>query len=59
MHSPKLETNLRILPLCLNPLQPDVIPAEAGIQAIFKILDSGLRYPGLDPGLPGMTTQKY
>src|SRR5690242_1371783 len=57
--SPKLETNLLILPLRLNPLQPDVIPAKAGIQAIFKILDSGSRYPGLDPGLPGMTTQKY
>ena len=32
-----------------------VIPAKAGIQMYLNFLDSGSRYPGLDPGLPGMT----
>jgi hypothetical protein len=32
-----------------------VIPAEAGIQMYLNFLDSGSRYPGLHPGLPGMT----
>jgi hypothetical protein len=27
-----------------------VIPAEAGIQMYLNFLDSGSRYPGLDPG---------
>jgi len=29
--------------------------AKAGIQKVFKFLDSLSRYPGLDPELPGMT----
>ena len=32
-----------------------VIPVTMGIKKSSKSLDSGSRYPGLDPGLPGMT----
>jgi hypothetical protein len=34
-----------------------VIPAETGIQMLLNFLESRSRYPGLDPGLPGMTIE--
>jgi len=33
--------------------------AKAGIQKSLKFLDSGSRYPGLDPGLAGMTFEIF
>jgi hypothetical protein len=33
------------------------MPVKTGIQKYSTTLDSGSRYPGLDPGLPGMTNK--
>ena len=35
------------------------MPVKTGIQKRPKFLDSGLRYPGLDPGQPGMAIRLY
>jgi len=50
-----MKSNLKWKFIDYRPHLAAVMPVQTGIQ-FLELLDSGSRYPGLDPGLPGMTT---